>query len=79
MYMYGWVPSPFTWNYHNIVNRLYLKKKKKRLKNADSELCPLAAAIKFSPYSQISDMGGPKVSPRKDCSLLCIYALPTHV
>ena len=20
MYMYGWVPSPSTWNYHNIVN-----------------------------------------------------------
>jgi len=23
MYMYGWVPSLFTWNYHNIVNHLY--------------------------------------------------------
>ena len=22
IYMYGWVPSPFTWNYHNIVNQL---------------------------------------------------------
>ena len=33
--MYGWVPSLFSWNYHNIVNWLYpiqnkkLKKKKK--------------------------------------------------
>ena len=35
IYMYGWVPSLFTWNYHNIVNRLYpdtkQKVKKKRL------------------------------------------------
>ena len=23
MYIYGWVPSLFTWNYHNIVNQLY--------------------------------------------------------
>ena len=23
MYMYVWAPSPFTWSYHNIVNRLY--------------------------------------------------------
>ena len=23
MYMYGWVPSQFTWNYHNAVNWLY--------------------------------------------------------
>ena len=23
MYMYDWVPLLFTWNYHNIVNRLY--------------------------------------------------------
>ena len=22
MYMYGWVPSPFTWNYHNIISQL---------------------------------------------------------
>ena len=22
MYMYGWVPSLFTWNFHNIVNQL---------------------------------------------------------
>ena len=22
MYMYGWIPSLFTWNYHNIANRL---------------------------------------------------------
>jgi len=22
MYLYGWAPSLFTWNYHNIVNRL---------------------------------------------------------
>ena len=22
MYMYGWIPSLFTWNYHNIVSRL---------------------------------------------------------
>ena len=26
MYMYGWVPSLFTWNHHNIVNWLYSKK-----------------------------------------------------
>ena len=24
MYIYGWVPSLFTWNYHNIVNQLCL-------------------------------------------------------
>ena len=23
MYMYGWVPLLFIWNYHNIVNRIY--------------------------------------------------------
>ena len=23
MYVYGWVPSLFIWNYHNIVNQLY--------------------------------------------------------
>ena len=22
-YMYGWVPSLFTWNFHNIVNQQY--------------------------------------------------------
>ena len=27
--MYVWVPLLFTWNYHNIVNRLYIHKKKK--------------------------------------------------
>ena len=27
MDVYGWVPSLFTWNYHNIVNRLKKKKK----------------------------------------------------
>ena len=26
MYMYGWVPSLFTWNYYNIVNQLYSNK-----------------------------------------------------
>ena len=25
MYMYGWVPLLFFWNYHNIVNWLYHK------------------------------------------------------
>ena len=29
MYMYGWVPSLFTWNYHNIVNQLHPKQNKK--------------------------------------------------
>ena len=24
---YGWVPSLFTWNYHDIVNQLYPSKK----------------------------------------------------
>ena len=23
VYVYGWVPLLFTWNYHNIVNRLH--------------------------------------------------------
>ena len=23
MHMYGWVPSLFDWNYHNVVNWLY--------------------------------------------------------
>ena len=23
LYVYGWVPSLSTWNYHNIINRLY--------------------------------------------------------
>ena len=27
LYIYGWVPSLSTWNYHNIVNRLYSNKK----------------------------------------------------
>ena len=27
MYLYGWVPLLFTWNYYNIVNQLYLSKK----------------------------------------------------
>ena len=27
VYMYGWIPSLFTWNYLNIVNQLYLNKK----------------------------------------------------
>ena len=37
MCMYGWIPSLFTWNYHNSVNQLYplqnrtLKKKKKEI------------------------------------------------
>ena len=29
MYMYGWTPLLFTWNYHNIVNQLYPNTKKK--------------------------------------------------
>ena len=29
MYMYGWVPSLFTWNYHNIVNQVYSNMKQK--------------------------------------------------
>ena len=40
MYMYGWVPSLFTWNHHNIVNQLYpsikcflcLKKSKNKIR-----------------------------------------------
>ena len=32
MYMYGWVPSLSTWNYHNIVNRLYLNTKVQKKK-----------------------------------------------
>ena len=31
VYMYGWVPSLLTWNYHNIVNRLELEYKIKSL------------------------------------------------
>ena len=27
--IYGWVPSLFTWNYHNIVNQLYPNTNKK--------------------------------------------------
>ena len=29
IYMYGWIPSLFNWNYHNIVNQLYPNTKKK--------------------------------------------------
>ena len=32
MYMYGWVPSLITWNYHNIVNWLYPNTKNKNFK-----------------------------------------------
>ena len=32
MYMYGWIPLLSTWNYHNIVNRLYSNKKLKKEK-----------------------------------------------
>ena len=35
MYLYGWVPSLFTWNYHNIVNQLYANTKEKFFKNLD--------------------------------------------
>ena len=40
VYMYGWVPSLFTWNYHNIVNQLYPKTKSflKLKVDADSRL-----------------------------------------
>ena len=34
IFMYGWVPSLFTWNYHNTVNWLYPNKNKK-LKKKD--------------------------------------------
>ena len=27
MYMYGWIPSLFSWDYHNAVNWLYLNTK----------------------------------------------------
>ena len=33
MYMYGWAPSLFTWNYHNIVSQLHPKQNKKLKKN----------------------------------------------
>ena len=26
VYTYGWVPSLFTWGYHNIANQVYLNK-----------------------------------------------------
>ena len=29
MYMYDWVPSLFTWNYHKVGNQLYPKTKYK--------------------------------------------------
>ena len=32
MYMHGWVPLLFTWNYHNTVNQLYPNTKEKVLK-----------------------------------------------
>ena len=32
MYMYGWVPLQFTWNYHTIFRQLYIKKFKKKNK-----------------------------------------------
>jgi len=35
MYLYGWVPSLFTWNCHNIVNQLYANTKEKFFKNLD--------------------------------------------
>ena len=41
MYMYGWVPSLFTWNYYNAVNQLYpgtkFKKKIKKRTDLSSE------------------------------------------
>ena len=38
MYMYGWVSLLFTWNYHNIVNRLYRNTKWKVWKKKWVEL-----------------------------------------
>lgn len=29
MYIYGWIPSLFTWHYHNTVNQLYPNAKQK--------------------------------------------------
>ena len=37
MYMYGWVPWLFTWNYHNIVGRLYPDTKQKVQKKNNSK------------------------------------------
>ena len=36
MYMYDWVPSLFTWNYHKVGNQLYPKTKYKIQKNVST-------------------------------------------
>ena len=45
MYMCGWVPLLFTWNYHNVVNQLYPNRK---LKVKNKSLCN----VKHSPKIQ---------------------------
>ena len=37
MYIYGWVPLPSTWNFHNVVNWLYPNTKKKERKKCASQ------------------------------------------
>ena len=38
MYVYGWVPSLFTWDYHNIVNQVYSDTKEKVQKKKNTKV-----------------------------------------
>ena len=52
IYMYGWVPSLFTWNYHNIVNRLYpnTKQKVKKKKTLPSNAGCVGSIRELKPH-----------------------------
>ena len=45
MCMCGWVPSLFTWNYHHIVNQLYLNRKLKVFYTNQNRPIPLSQRI----------------------------------
>ena len=51
MYTYGWVPSLFTWNYHNVVNRLHSNTKKQVRKIHKITLLPCTHDHSTTPHA----------------------------
>lgn len=49
MCIYGWVPLLFTWNYHNIANRLHSKKSRSTFQTVYSALAGSKRAVLMRP------------------------------
>ena len=70
MYVYGWVPSLFTWNYHSTVNRLFLNTNRKFTVWKKQEVSPSAPAHSLVPLPPL--IQAPSLSP----CITCIHPSP---